>query len=196
MRHSGHFVSSGFPGGRDPIAGSHASSARLDFVLCTRTTELVNFTRYSSHEAASGFGVPLAQAPVMSNSPDALKARTKTFALAVLAFARRGPPGQSSTHLARQLVRSATAVGANYRAALRSRSRAEFVSRVGVVLEEADEAAFWLELLSEELPQSLSATGRNDRQTVLRLLEEANQLTAIFAATRITAQSRDTGKSD
>ena len=82
--------------------------------------------------------------------------------------------------IGRQLSRSATAVGANYRSACRARSDAEFAARIGVVLEEADEAAFWLEIVTE---------GDFSKQPqALRLLDEANQLTAIFAASSITAR--------
>jgi four helix bundle protein len=79
----------------------------------------------------------------------------------------------------RQLMRAATGVGANYRAVCRSRSRAEFVARVGVALEEADESAFWLEIIVE----IMMVTGNFAEQ----LLDEANQLTAILAASSITA---------
>lgn len=127
----------------------------------------------------------------MATDSDALKARTKAFALAVLALAREAPSDAQSRHVHQQLVRSATSVGANYRSALRSRSRAEFVSRIGVVLEEADESAFWLELLAELPPDHpFQSTARREQKA--RLLDEANQLTAIFAATRISAgQNRE-----
>lgn len=121
----------------------------------------------------------------MTDSPAALKIRTKQFALDVLDFSRELPAVGRVSLLERQLLRSATAVGANYRAACRSRSRAEFISRIGVVLEEADESAFWLELLTEQ-------PGLRRPDVAARLLDEANQLTAIFAASRITAgQNRD-----
>lgn len=116
----------------------------------------------------------------MTNSAEAMKARTKTFALDVLEFARGLPASESLIDIRRQLTRSATAVGANYRSACRARSRAEFIARIGVVLEEADESAFWFEILVEQ-------RSTIDRQRALTLLDEANQLTAIIAATRITA---------
>ena len=106
--------------------------------------------------------------------------RTKTFALNVLEFARGLPASESLVDIQRQLTRSATAVGANYRSACRARSRAEFIARIGVVLEEADESAFWFEILVEQ-PSAIN------RPRALALLEEANQLTAILAATRISA---------
>jgi len=82
--------------------------------------------------------------------------------------------------LERQLVRCATSIGANYRAACRARSQADFVSKVGVVEEEADESAYWLEFLIE------AKAVKGD--TVTRLLKEANELTAIFAASEKTAR--------
>jgi four helix bundle protein len=113
---------------------------------------------------------------------DELKARTKQFALDVLSFKRTLPTTDEAAHIGRQLSRSATGVAANYRAACRSRSDAEFAARIGVVLEEADESAFWLEVLTEG--------GISKRQQAGDLLDEANQLTAIFAASSITARHR------
>jgi four helix bundle protein len=118
---------------------------------------------------------------------DQLKARTKRFALDILAFRRTLPCSDEAADIGRQLSRAATGVGANYRAACRSRSDAEFAARVGVVLEEADESAFWLEVLTEG--------GISNEQLALQLLDEANQLTAIFAASTITARRRSNLKS-
>ena len=115
----------------------------------------------------------------MNAKAEALKQRTKTFALNVLAFRRTLPDDDQSRDIGRQLTRAATGVGANYRAACRSRSRAEFIARLGIVLEEADESAFWLEILSEARVAI--------EKRVYELLDEANQLCAIFAASSITA---------
>jgi four helix bundle protein len=113
---------------------------------------------------------------------DQLKARTKAFALAVLAFRRTLPATDEARDVGRQLSRAATGVAANYRAVCRSRSDAEFVARLGIALEEADESAFWLEVVTE---------GRiSDVKTAFELLDEANQLTAILAASAITASHR------
>ena len=111
-----------------------------------------------------------------------MKARTKAFALDVLEFARGLPTCESLVDIQRQLTRSATAVGANYRSACRARSRAEFIARIGVVLEEADESAFWLEVMTEG---KICA-----EREAFRLLDEADQLSAIFAHSRITASAR------
>jgi four helix bundle protein len=115
----------------------------------------------------------------MNDKAEALKQRTKQFALNVLAFGRSLPGDDQSRDIGRQLTRAATSVGANYRAACRSRSRAEFIARIGVVLEEADESGFWLEILSEDRVSS-------DKR-VHELLDEAKQLCAIFVASSVTA---------
>ena len=115
----------------------------------------------------------------MNEKTEALKARTKKFALDVLALARSLPATDEARSVGRQLIRAGTGVGANYRAVCRSRSDPEFVARIGVALEEADESAFWLEIITE--------TGMVAGSQPASLLDEANQLTAIFAASSITA---------
>ena len=113
---------------------------------------------------------------------DELKSRTKRFALDVLSVRRTLPATDEAADIGRQLSRAATGVAANYRAACRSRSDAEFAARIGVVLEEADESAFWLEIVAEgEISK---------KPLVSHLLDESNQLTAIFAASSITARRR------
>lgn len=117
----------------------------------------------------------------MNPIAEALKARTKKFALDVLAFKRTLPNSDEARDIGRQLTRAATGVAANYRSTCRSRSDAEFAARIGVVLEEADESLFWLEVITEDgISQSTKAH---------TLLDEANQLTAIFAASTITARA-------
>jgi four helix bundle protein len=115
----------------------------------------------------------------MNAQAEALRRRTKQFALETIAFVHTLPDNNTSNVIGRQVLRAATGVGANYRAACRARSRADFVSKIGVVLEEADESGYWLELVAEG---HLSSS-----KVVYQLLEEANQLSAIFAASRITA---------
>src|SRR3954469_15672425 len=106
----------------------------------------------------------------------ALQARTKAFALRVLQLVEHLPKTSGGRVLANQLARSATSVGANYRAACRSRSRAEFAAKLGIVAEEADETAYWLELLRDA---NLLTEAK-----LFELLREANELTAIFTAGR------------
>ena len=111
-----------------------------------------------------------------------LQTRTKRFALEVIRLVETLPGSKSADVLGRQVLRSATSVAANYRAACRGRSKREFIARLGIVVEEADESLFWLELMSDaELapPERLQP-----------LVREANELTAIFVASRKTAQRR------
>ena len=109
-----------------------------------------------------------------------LKARTKRFALRVMALVEALPKTASGRAIGNQLVRCGTSVGANYRACCRGRSRAEFIAKIGIVEEEADESAFWLELIIEgELLPLIK---------VEALLKEANELTAIMASSRISAK--------
>lgn len=111
-----------------------------------------------------------------------LKARTKAFALRVLKLIDSLPESRSGRVLAGQLGRAGTSVGANYRAACRSRSVAEMISKLSVVEEEADESAFWLELIAEH--GLLSAT------KITALHQEAGELTAIMVASRRTLAKR------
>lgn len=103
-----------------------------------------------------------------------LKERTIAFALAVTAFCRRLPADWPQRRLADQLFRSATSVAANYHAATRARSRREFLSKVGLVAEEAEETVFWLEFAKRA---EFATAERSDD-----LLREARQLLAIFTS--------------
>ena len=110
-----------------------------------------------------------------------LKTRTKAFALAVLALAREIPKDSSGVALVGQLVRAGTGVAANYRAACRATSRADFISKLTTAEEEADESSFWLEVLSE--------SGIIPARRIEPLLDEAGQLTAIIVASAKTAKA-------
>ena len=111
-----------------------------------------------------------------------LRERTKRFALRVVKLVEALPRGRTADVIGRQLLRSATSVGANYRAACRSRSGAEFLSRLAVVEEEADEAAYWMELLVE--------AGIMPEAKVSELLDESNQLVAIVVSSIKTAREK------
>ena len=111
-----------------------------------------------------------------------LKQRTKIFALRVIKLVGALPKTTVGRAIGSQLVRSGTSVGANYRAACRGRSKAEFVSRLGTVEEEADESAYWMELVIE------GALLKKEQVDPLR--REACELTAIMAASRISAKNR------
>ena len=114
--------------------------------------------------------------------PEELKERTKQFALRVMHLVDALPKSTKARAIAQQIVRSGTSVAANYRAACRARSRAEFISRIGVVEEEADETALWLELI---IADKILADKK-----VLPLLTEANEVVAIMAASFISARKR------
>jgi four helix bundle protein len=115
-------------------------------------------------------------------TPEELKLRTKLFALRVLKLVAALPKSIEGRAMAHQLVRRGTSVAANYRSACRhARSKAEFVAKMGVVLEEADETQLWLELIIEGklLPS----------KRVQPLLTEANELVAIFVTSRKPASA-------
>ncbi len=78
-----------------------------------------------------------------------LRQRTKSFALNVIKLVNALPPGKATDVIGRQLLKSGTSVGANYRAACVARSRADFISKMGIVQEEVDESVYWLEILAE-----------------------------------------------
>ncbi len=111
-----------------------------------------------------------------------LKKRTKQFALRILKLTAALPKTVEAKVIQNQLARAGTSVAANYRASCRARSRAEFISKMGNVIEEADECCFWMELIieGEMLPEV----------KVESLQIEANELTAIMTASRKTAQSK------
>ena len=112
-----------------------------------------------------------------------LKDRTKQFALRVIKLVSSLPKTIMAQVIGRQLAKSGTSVGANYRAACRARSRAEFTTKLGIVEEEADESAFWMEIIME------SGMLKSDK-SVQPLLNEANELVAIMVASRKTIKKR------
>ena len=113
------------------------------------------------------------------NGPD-LKRRTKAFALRILKLVDALPKTTAGRALASQIVRSGTSVAANYRAACRARSTADFIAKMGIVEEEGDETLFWLELLEES--ELVSAT------KLATIKQEANELIAITIASIKTAR--------
>jgi four helix bundle protein len=112
---------------------------------------------------------------------DDLKRRTKQFALRILKLVAALPNNVQGRAIAGQLVRAGTAVAANYRAACRGRSKAEFIAKLGTLEEEADESAFWMELIIEG--------GLLKAKQVESLLTEAIELTKIMASSRISAST-------
>jgi len=109
-----------------------------------------------------------------------LKRRTKSFAIRIVNLFRSLPRSPDAQTLGKQLLRFGTSVAANYRAVCRARSQAEFISKMGIVVEEADETVFWLELLGD--------TGIVRPERTQNLLNEANELVAIFGASLRTSK--------
>ena len=112
---------------------------------------------------------------------DDLRARTKQFALQVIRLVESLPKGRTSEVIGRQLLRSGTSVGANYRAACRAKSTADFISKMGIVEEEADESLYWMEMLIE--------AGLVPENRLADLVKEANELVAILTASVKTARA-------
>jgi len=110
-----------------------------------------------------------------------LKARTKKYALRVIKLVEALPKTTTGRTIGNQLIRSGTSIGANYRAALRARSKLEFIAKLGIVIEEADESAFWLEIIIENKLFKKELVGS--------LLQETNELVAIFVTTRKSSKS-------
>ena len=110
---------------------------------------------------------------------DDLKKRTKQFALRILKLVAALPKTIAGRTIGGQLARSGTSVAANYRAACRARSKAEFISRLGVVEEEADESALWLDLIIESKLMK--------RELVVALWTEADEIVAIMTSSRKSA---------
>ena len=116
----------------------------------------------------------------MNSKPEELRERTKSFAVRVFKMYGALPRTEQAHVAGKQLLRCASSVAANYRAACRARTKAEFVSKLGIVVEEADESVFWIELMVEtDILPAAKLTG---------LLTEARELTAIFTASRKTAR--------
>jgi len=123
----------------------------------------------------------------VATQPEELRARTKRFAIRIVRLFKSLPKSDEARIIGKQLLRAGTAVAANYRAVCRARSKAGFISKMGIVVEEADETVFWLELLVET--SIVLETRLKD------LLTEANELLAIFAASLWTAREKRTGQS-
>ncbi len=111
-----------------------------------------------------------------------MKKRTKDFAKRVINMCRQLPETREGRLIGNQIFRAGTSVGANYRAACRARSKAEFIAKLGIVLEEADESIYWLEILSET--QIVKAN------LLEPLMKEADELVGIFVASLKTAKDK------
>jgi four helix bundle protein len=113
---------------------------------------------------------------------DEMKRRTKQFALRVIRLVESLPKGRTAEVIGRQLLRAGTSVGANYRAARRAKSTADFISKMGTVEEEADESLYWMELLIE--------AGIVQSDKLDALMKEADELVAITVASINTAKRK------
>lgn len=109
-----------------------------------------------------------------------LKKRTKLFSINIIHLARTLPKNDEGYIIKKQIIRCATSAAANYRSACRARSGADFISKISIVEEEADETCFWLEILEE--------SGMMHKNEVAKLYDESCQLTAIFSASRKTSK--------
>jgi four helix bundle protein len=118
----------------------------------------------------------------MSEQSEALKERTMEFGVRILRLIDSLPHSRGASVVAYQLAKSATSIGANYRASCSARSRREFIARLGIVYEETDESDFWLELIVR--------AGLQMRDQVASLLDEVKELRRIFGASLGTARAR------
>ena len=110
-----------------------------------------------------------------------LKSRVKSIALRVIRLVQSLPKNITGEIIGRQLIRSATSVAANYYSACKARSKADFLNKLGIVEEEADETQFWIELIIE--------SGLISENRLQDLLKEFKEITAIMASSRITVKS-------
>jgi four helix bundle protein len=113
-------------------------------------------------------------------SPDEMKKRTKAYALAIIRFVQTLPGTPTARLIGNQLLKCGTSVGANYRASCRAKSRADFIAKMGIVEEEADESVYWMEVLVDSGIVSSSA--------VAELCDEGQQIVAIVVSSINTAR--------
>lgn len=139
--------------------------------------EIAKMTAASSQEIRS----PQAEIQNSKLSPEAMKARTKQFAMRVIRVVQALPErNRTADVIGRQLLRAGTSVGANYRAACRAKSRADFISKMGTVEEEADEVLYWMELLIE--------SNLVKKEKLESLMTEGNEIVAIVVSSINTAR--------
>jgi len=115
-------------------------------------------------------------------TPDELKNRTKQYTLRIVKLVRALPQNQEGWVIGKQLLRAGTSVGANYRAVCRARSTADFISKLGIVIEETDESAFWLEVIIE--------AKLIKKDLVEPLLQETNEILAIMVASAKSSKNK------
>lgn len=119
---------------------------------------------------------------------DEMKARTKQFALRIIRLVQSLPPNLVADVIGKQLLRSGTSVGANYRASCRAKSTADFIHKLAIVEEEADESIYWMELLVE---------GKIVKENLLEnLMDEANQILSMVVSSIKTLKEKRNPKSE
>ena len=123
----------------------------------------------------------------VSVTKEELKIRTKKFSLLIIRIVEKLPATKAGNAIGSQLIRSGTSVASNYRTACRARSNADFISKITVVEEEADESLFWLELIEE--------SGLLKKEVLQDAIKEAGELTAIFTSAGKTARQNNPKKS-
>jgi four helix bundle protein len=116
-------------------------------------------------------------------TPDELRDRSRQFSMRVVKLYQELPKTTDAQVMGKQVLRSGTSVAANYRASCRARSRAEFVSRMAVVVEEADETCYWLQMIAD--------SGVFPAKKLQPLQKEAQELLKIFSASRNTAEKKN-----
>ena len=115
-------------------------------------------------------------------NPEVMKDRTKNFAKQIILFCRKLPKNREGYLIGNQIFRSGTSVASNYRAACRVRSKAQFIAKMGIVEEEADETLFWLEVIEE--------VEIFNRDTILSFMQECNEILSIVVSSINTARKR------
>jgi four helix bundle protein len=116
-----------------------------------------------------------------------LKFRSKKLAVSIIRFVDTLPRSDATTIISKQIIRSATSVAANYRAACRARSRTDFIKKHGIVEEKADETLFWLDMFIE--------SGKVKKENIAGLYKEVDEIVAIFSASHKTAKANRSIKS-
>jgi four helix bundle protein len=128
------------------------------------------------------YGLRILDCGEESMNPEDMKARTRAFALRIIRLAESLPNTPTAKVIQNQMLRCGTSVGANYRAACRAKSRADFISKMGTVEEEADETIYWMELLIDADIQK--------RPRIGALLDEATEILSIVVSSIKTARSQ------
>jgi len=119
-----------------------------------------------------------------------LKNRSKKFAVEVIKVAEQMPNKPTYWAITNQIIRSSTSVAANYRAVCRAKSDKDFISKMGTVIEEADETLFWLELIEDLINEGLEVKSHIQLNELKNLQKEANELVSIFVASNLTIKKR------